>query len=359
MTNKEILQRRLYGQHIAAPALKRAADVVTRLGAMQAQDYSGALWAIGLRLPSSTRQDIEQAIAEQQIVRTWPMRGTLHFVAAKDIRWMLQLLTPRVIKSCAARYRRLELEDATFERSRQLFINALQGDKQLTRSAMFRLLEAAGIAAAGQRGIHILCRLCQEGLLCFGAHLGKEPSFALLDEWVPQVPDQTREASLAALTWRYFSSHGPATIEDFAWWSGLTKADVRAGLAMNTKTLVSLVRAGKNYWLDGCATAYNSSASNAYLLPGFDEYMLGYTDRSIALDTLHSQKVVPGNNGMFLPTTVIDGKIEGLWKRVTTSKKIVITLAPFTSLSQADIHALQQQGQRYGEFMGSETTMQA
>src|SRR5207237_2162453 len=193
--------------------------------------YPGALWAVGLRTRDATEAAIEQAIAERTIVRTWPMRGTLHFVAPEDARWMLQLLTPRVVAANARRvYQQSNLDDATFARSKDLFVDALQGGKQLPRPSLYKVLEAAGISVAGQRGLFILQRLSSEGLICFAARQGKQPTFALLDEWVPISLSKTpaRDQALAELALRYFTSHGPATVQDFAWWSGLPAADASA-----------------------------------------------------------------------------------------------------------------------------------
>ena len=180
-----IARQRLANQQIADPTLTRPADVVAWLGAMQAQDYLGALWAIGLRLPGAREATVEQALADRSIVRTWPMRGTLHFVAAADARWMLALLAPRTMAQAAGRFRQLGLDDDAFALSRDACIAALQGGRQLTRAALYQVVEAAHVSTAGQRGIHILWRLAHEQLICFGARAGKQQTFALLDEWAP------------------------------------------------------------------------------------------------------------------------------------------------------------------------------
>ena len=222
---------RLVNQGIACPTFAQPGAVVDWLGALQAQDYDGALWSIGLRMVSATKPSVEQALAERTIVRTWPMRGRLHFVAARDARWLLALLTPRVIAQTAGRYRQLELNEAIFARSKEVFAKALQGGKQLTREALQQLLEQTGIATTGQRGYHILVRAAQDGLICFGVPRGKQQTFALLDEWVPPAPSLAGDAALAELTRRYFVSHGPATVQDLMRWAGLTAAEAKTGLA--------------------------------------------------------------------------------------------------------------------------------
>ena len=197
MTGFDLTRQRLYSQSIAPAVLEKPGDVVKRLGAVQAQDYLGALWAIGLRMKAATEKTIEQAICDRKIIRTWPMRGTLHFVAPEDVRWMLALLTPRIITNAARRHRQLELDAATFARSEILFTKALQGGRQLTRPEMMDVLEQDGISTAGQRGYHILWRAAQTGLICFGPRRGKQDTFLLLDDWLPDGKALSRDKSLA------------------------------------------------------------------------------------------------------------------------------------------------------------------
>lgn len=352
MTNEDIARLRLFNQQIARTRFKAPDQVVSWLGALQAQDYAGVKWSIGLRLPDATDADIEQAIAAKTIIRTWPMRGTLHFVEASDVRWMLALLTPRIIAGSAARYRQLELDEIVFARSKELFAKALQGGKQLTREEMYQLLERNNISAAGQRGYHILARSAQDGLICFGPPDDKQQTFTLLDEWVPKTKKLARDEALAELTQRYFTGHGPATLQDFAGWAGLTVTDVRAGLDMVKSHLRQETVNGQAYWMPQEMPAIEDDSPDIYLLPGFDEYMLGYKDRSAVLDAIHAQKIVPGNNGMFSPTLVIDGMVAGTWKRTLKKDTVVITISPFTSLSQAHSHAISAAVEPYGRFVG-------
>jgi hypothetical protein len=353
MTPQDIAQSRLYQQQIASTKFKAPGQVVAWLGALQAQDFAGAKWSIGLRLPEATEAGIEQAIAAKTIVRTWPMRGTLHFVAAEDARWMLKLLTPRIIAQTAGRHRQLELDEATFARSKELFAQALQGGQQLTRDEMQQLLEGANISTAGQRGYHILVRSAQDGLICFGVPSGKQQTFTLLDEWTPATKSLERDEALAELAKRYFMSHGPATIQDLAWWSGLTLTDARAGLEQVKSKLSQETVNGQTYWLSPDMPVIEADSPTAYLLPGFDEYMLGYTDRSAIVEAIHAQKIVPGKNGVFNPTIVIDGKVMGTWKRTVKKDTVTITLSPFASFSQAQNRAIGVAAEHYGRFVGT------
>src|SRR5262245_36817272 len=238
MTISDIARLRLHNQRISAAAFRRPADAVAWLGAVQAQDYLGALWAVGLRLRNAVEADIEQALADRKIIRTWPMRGTLHFVAAADARWMLELLTPRIVANNSQRLiRDFNLDESAFARIKDLVARALQGGKQLARNEMYKMLEAGGVSAVGQCGRHILWRLAQDGLICFGAREGRQQTFALLDEWAPKAKRMPRDEALSEITKRYFTSRGPATLQDFMWWSGLTKADASAGLEMAKRSL--------------------------------------------------------------------------------------------------------------------------
>ena len=350
MTPREIARHRLANLRIATSTARNPADVVTALGAMQAQDYSGALWAIGLRLANATQADVERAIAARTIVRTWPMRGTLHFVPAADVRWMLELLTPRILAGSAKRQLALELDAAVFARCRTVFLRELQGGRQLTREAMLASLEQAGIPAGPQRGYHILWRLAQEQLLCFAGRDGKQPTFALLDEWVPAGRRLSRDEALAELARRYFTSHGPATLPDFVWWSGLKVTDARAAIDFVASELAAEAIDGKIHWLPPSSTP--ATPGHAELLPGFDEYLLGYQERRAVLDPAHAEKIVPGGNGVFRPMLVLDGRVVGVWKSTLRKASVAIAPTPFKTLNPTETRAFGRAAARYGEFLG-------
>lgn len=355
MTSAAIARQRLASQQIARPAFATPGEVVAHLGAMQAQDYPGALWSVGLRLPEAagaTEADVERALAERSIVRTWPMRGTLHFVAAADVRWMVELLAPRVLERAAARRAQLELDKATLAAAARTFEAALAGGRQLTRQAMCDLLNAHGISPAGQRGYHVLAHLAQTGLLCFGAAEGKQQTFALLEEWVPGAARLPRDEALAALAQRYFAGHGPATVHDFVWWSGLTVTEARAGLAAAAGELLCEKVGGREYWAGQAQpAAAATSAPDMHLLPGFDEYLLGYTDRSAALDPAHAARVHPGGNGVFRATLVSGGQVVGLWRRTPKAKAVTVALEPFAALGEAEQRAAVRAAERYGRYL--------
>lgn len=351
MNSREIANLRLRSQRVAGERFETPAEVVSWLGAVQAQDYLGALWALGVRMREATEAAVERAIEERTVVRTWPMRGTLHFVAPADVRWMLALLAPRVVSATRGRHRQLGLDEATFDRSREVFASALRGGKRLTRDAMLQTLEAAGISTAGQRGIHILGRLAQDGLLCFAARQGKQQTFALLEEWVPPARPLEREEALGELARRYFTSHGPATVHDFTWWAGLTVADARLGLELAGPHLERVEAEGRTYWMAPVEPAQPA----VYLLPPFDEYTIAYKDRGAVLQ--RAQGKIFSVNGIFYPTVAIDGQVVGTWKRTFRKGSVVIALEPFTSLTKKERQSIAAAAERYAAFLGLPATL--
>jgi len=352
MNRSSIARYRLYNQRIAGKQFERASDIVGWLGAVQAQDFLGSLWAIGLRTTKATEADIEKAVAERTIVRTWPMRGTLHFVAAKDVRWMLELLTPRIV---AGReqwlYKQMGLDEEVFTRSKKIFVDALQGGRQLKRTAMYELLEGERISTAGGRGLHLLSWLAHDGFLCFGSREGKQPTFALLEEWAPTAKAMKRDESLAELAKRYFTSHGPATVRDFVWWSGLTVADARAALEMARSHLASDTFGDQTYWLASSLPDAKEPTAPAYLLPAFDEYTVAYKDRSAVLDPVYTRQVNSGN-GILSPLIVIEGQVVGTWKREIRKDGVVITANFFEKPKKSQIRAVAEATAHYSRFIG-------
>jgi hypothetical protein len=351
MTTDELTRLRLYNQRISHNPLQTPEEVVSWLCAMQAQDYTGAKWSIGLRLPGMTDTDIEDAIARKAIVRTWPMRGTLHFVAADDVRWISKLLTPRIISGAAGRHRQLELDEYTLSKSHEVLAKALEGGKQLMRSEVYSTLIDNGISSEGQRGIHIINYLAQKQILCHGPHKGKQPTYVLLDEWVPVSKKIDGDEALAELALRYFNSHGPATVHDFIWWSGLKVSDAKKSLDLVANSLEKLEVNGKIFWSNVNHPNIEAVASS-FLLPGFDEYILGYADRSLILDAQHANKIVPGNNGMFMPTIVVNGKVIGLWKRTIKGDQVSIETLPFAKFSKVNMKSIMAEAKKFSKYLG-------
>lgn len=348
-----IAELRLNSQRLAGNPFEQPEEVVRWMGAMQAQDYGQAVWAIASRTTHASLAAVEQAIAAGKILRTWPQRGTIHFVPAENAKWMLDLSRERMLRGEKSRQDNLQLNEAGLEQSKQLFYEALRGGRRLSRPAILDLLEQHGISTAGQRGYHILYYAAMTGLICIGPTEEKQQTFALLDEWAPAARTLPREEALARLAASYFTSHGPATVQDFAWWAGQTMADARAGLAGARANLSSEKLDGKEYWFSSAAIP--AAASTLHLLAGYDEYLLGYTERSAIIDRPHFDMVVPGGNGVFRPIVVVDGRITAAWKRTVKKKGVEISVTPFTQAAHDAISqhsSLPAAAERYSQFAG-------
>lgn len=349
MNARELLQWRLHRHGIAAPRFERAAEVVAWMGAMQAQDYYGSLWAVGLRMRDAVEADIERAIADRSLIRTWPMRGTLHLVAADDARWMLQLTAVRTISGNATRLARdYGLDDAALKRCRKIVEKTLR-DGAVLRGDLYAAFEKAGIATSGQRGVNLTGRLAQEGLICCGPRVGKQPTFVLFDAWVPATPAKSREEALAELTWRYFNARGPATAQDFSWWSGLTVKDALAGLAMNADRLSQVHFDGRPHWhaRDDAPTP----EKRLFLLPPFDEYLVSYKDRAAAVDPASNRQVI-GINGLVNASVVIDGRVAALWKRALNKGGATLALQELRALRKGEVTQIRKIARDYARFLG-------
>ncbi len=356
MTNSDIRQHRLCNQGIHTVRSETPRDVVARLGAVQAQDFPGALWSIGLRLPGCTIDEIERAIAEKAIVRSWSLRGTLHIVAAEDLEWILALTAPRIIARSARRYRELNLDEEIFAKSDNVLSRALRGGRQLMRAEVNDALREAGINPDGQRSYHILNRLGLERRICFGSMRGRQHTFVLFDEWQPRSRELTHDEALAELALRYFSSRGPATLQDFVWWSGLTVRDARTAIAAVEAELNEISINEKRYLGPPGTSPPLKNRPSIDLLPGFDEYLLGYKDRTAAIDTAHAKKVA-SSNGMFRPTILVEGRVVGLWKSTFQKDALHVTLKPFRQLSDHLFASANAVAARYAHFLKHECTV--
>ncbi len=351
MTSLEIVRRRLRNQHITEATFKKPQDVVQWLGAVQAQDYPGAKWAVAQRAQGVTDGALDRALAEGTILRTHVMRPTWHFVAPADIRWMLNLTAPRVHAVNAYYYRKLELDDATFRRSNAALTKALQGGNQLTREELRGVLRQTGVATDGElRMSYIMMRAELDGIACSGARRGKQFTYMLLDERAPQARTFDRDEALAELSKRYFTSRGPATVKDFVWWSGLTTADAKAGIEMVRSQFNCEIVDDQTYWFpDNAPTASNASPI-AYLLSTYDEYLIGYKDRSAYIAAEHAEKIVSGDT--YTSTIVLNGRVVGVWKRTIKKGTVVIETIFFTTLKKAEKQSVAVAAQQYGAFLG-------
>jgi hypothetical protein len=328
------------------------AGVVAWFGAMQAQDLGSAEWSLGVRLPGFTAADVRAALERREALRTWPMRGTVHLVPARDARWMLELTGVRALAGAAARRATLGLTEELADRAVDALATALAGGRR-TRSECMEVLAAAGIPAAGQFGYHVLWYASQRGVTCIAPNVGTEQTFALLDEWAPDQYRPDRDEALATLAVRYFRSHGPTTRQDLAGWTGLTAADCKRGIAAAGDALATVRVDGREMLLDpALLDAPRAPAAGLLALPGFDEYLLGYKDRALMVDTAHKQAIIPGGNGVFQSTVVRDGRVVGTWKRSLGARKVVVRVRPLVDLGAAERPRVEQALTPYGRFHG-------
>jgi hypothetical protein len=357
MTSVKIVDSRLINQQLAQHVFTRAGDVVAWLGMVQAQDYPAAKWALGLRLSGATDAGIEQALTDRTIVRTWACRGTLQLIAPADVRWLVELVAPRVIAMYAAYYRKLELDGNVLKASHNVMVQALQGGNALTRKELAAALQARDIPTDKGRLGFLLLRAAVDRLICQGPRRGKQFTFVLLDEWVPATKSMERPAALAELTRRYFASHGPATAQDFAWWAGLTLADARAGLSMVGGQLRREELDGQTYWMPQTMPAVTKKAKAIYLLPDYDEYTVGYQDRSAMLDADVMEQLGEVRGSVLNPVIVLNGKVIGMWKRTFEKNGVVIAARLLRSPSKSEERALEMAVERYGAFLGTSATL--
>jgi hypothetical protein len=336
---------------VAAPAT--VGDVVTHLGAMQAQDNASGLWSLGLRLPGSTLADVTAALEEPQALRTWPMRGTVHLVPARDVHWMLACTGTRALAGAATRRATIGLPDDVAERAVETIAESLSGGRRLSRGALLDELRAAGLPIEGQLGYHVLWYASQRGVSVIAPDVDGEQTFVLLDDWVPDPVRLDGDEALAVLATRYFRGHGPTTRKDFAGWTGLTVAECRRGIAAAGDAIAAVTYEGVEMYadpalLDAHAEIPHDAAVHA--LPGFDEYLLGFKDRSLMLDPGQFHAVVPGGNGMFRSTFVRDGRVLGTWTRTTKGKRGVVTATPLVRLTNRDRTAVEVSLQPWAAF---------
>ncbi len=351
-----LITRRLHNQKLVRSTLRNPADVVAWLGAVQAQDYPGAKWALGQRTRGVTDADVERAYDDGAILRTHVMRPTWHFVAPADIRWMLALTAPRVMAVMAPYDRKLDLDTALFSRAHAVLMRALQGGIVLTRTELASALARAKIVAHGQRLGHLMLRAELDAVVCSGPMRGKQFTYALLEERVPPAARVSREDALAELTKRYFTSHGPATVRDFAWWSGLTMRDVRAGIEMTRPALVHESMDGLTYWLVPSNVAVRRPTQPfAYLLPNYDEYGIAYKDRDAFIDRPLPEPTAGATE--FPHLVIVNGKWVGSWKRTVATKAAGVELRLRRKLKTDELAKIAVEADRYGKFLKRPVTL--
>lgn len=351
MTNHDITNDRLYNQQLSSSKFKRPEEIVKYMCAMQAQDYKGAKWSVGLRVSGITDHDIEKVIAEKKIVRTWSQRGTLHFINSEDLRWIISLTSERCINSSKRRYKELELDDKTLFISNDIFAKALSQNDELSRTDLLNLVEQNGISTAGQRSAFMLQRASLDGIMCQIRTEKNVPYYVAVDGSIPDLVKFSREEALAEFALRYFVSRNPATLQDFVWWSGLKVTDARIGLEAIKHRFTKEVFFDNEYWIDSNSELNKTDMQNeVYLLPGFDEYLIAYKDRSASLNKKYMSRINSGG-GMLSPTIVINGSVVGTWQRKFVKEKAEIHVQPFSEFTETELQAILFTAQQFGQFI--------
>jgi hypothetical protein len=341
---------RLRNQKISDCDLSDPQSLVAHLGAVQAQDYAMSKWALGIRLPGATDATIEAALDAGDIVRTHVLRPTWHLVSGKDVRWMLALTGKHIKALSVGRDRDLGIDDALYNRTNDLIAKALQGGKQLTRAEVMQELEKGGVKTDSSRAVHFMMNAELDAIVCNGARRGKEMTYALMDEKIPKGLVMSREESLATLAQRYFSSHGPATLHDFQWWSGLPMSAARAGWEDIKSKLQSVDWEGKTYFFDKDSPAAGNDRESVIFLPAFDEYIVSYKNRNAVFDSQWQKEAIT-SNGIFKPVIVVNGQVTGIWKRTVQKNKVVVEPFFFDAKNTLPPEVTERAMQPFGAFL--------
>ena len=348
MNRAALVSRRLHNQKLSAPDFRKPVEVVRWFGAVQSQDFEAAKWALALRMRSATNAAIEEAFNRGTILRTHVLRPTWHFVARDDIRWLLELTAPRVDLRSGPGYRTSELDNTVFKRSHKVLERALRDGKYLSRAELRRKLNEAGVEANDTvRMGHILIRAELDRLVCSGPRIGKQLTYALFEERVSATKTIDRDEALARLTRLYFRSHGPATLQDFVWWSGLTTADAKRGMELVERSVEKETIGEKVYWSIRSNEALGRSSCPVHLLPVFDEYFVAYKDREIVFGPPDGTT----SGDTLGPAIVINGVAAGIWKRTNDKKSIEVKFT--RALQKVERVVVEQAVARYAEFLGS------
>ena len=350
MKLSQIPNLRLASQQIINSKLKSPEEVVSYLGAVQSQDYSGAKWALGLRIPNSTDAQIDKAFNEGKLLRTHILRPTWHFVSPENIRWMLELSKPQVNRMMKYYEKQLELDEDLYKKTWSIFETALKGRNFLTREELGIELKKKGISAKGQRLAHIIFYSELDGLICSGPRKGKQFTYALIDDVAPKAKIFPRDESLSKLAKIFFETRGPATIKDFSKWSNLTQIDAKKGLDEIKSKLQSETIEGRLYWFSSTKIPANYKLPTTLLLPNYDEFISSYSDHSIIITEETRSNLEKIGNAVFWNHMVLNGNIVGSWRRIFKTKIVEIELAPLIKLSKEESDAFKKQAENFGEF---------
>lgn len=346
------IARRLRAQRLSAPMPPDPAAVVAWFGAVQAQDYPGAKWALALRSPELTDAQLDRALADGTIVRTHGPRPTWHFIAPADIRWVLTAVAPRVQLRSRTMYTTYEIDAALMARARRIVEKALAGGRFLTRLALGKALAARGIDASGIRLGLIMFVLELDQVVCSGPRQGKQFTYALFDERVRGALVLSPEEARTALAERYVASHGPVTVNDFVWWSGLTVGEAkRAFAAVSPALRTERIDEQVYYSAPTAPKATRRDVPPVHLLPNYDEYFIAYKDRK-PTSALLPPSAPADPMDSYAHLLCVDGRFGGFWRRTVGARAVAVQLLPYRTLTPAHVAAAEDAAGRYAAFLG-------
>ena len=355
----EIARRRLRNSKLTDPPFTAAEEVVRWHGAMQSQDYGPAKWAVGQRTLGLVDQDLEEALAKGLILRTHVLRPTWHFVAGDDIRWLLELTGPRVHAQTAARFRELQLDARTLDRSETAIAGALKGDNHLTRSEIGGILDRAGIDRSGQRLPWILMHCELNATICSGVIRGKQQTYALLDERATSPRRFDRDEALVELTRRYLTSHGPATIQDLRWWSSITVADIKKAIDMLGSEVQNETIDGLTLWSITSDSTRPPVTRGVHLLQSYDEVVVGYTESRYLGDPLKAAaRAAWGDRSLPFAVALVNGAVAGHWRRTIKTRTVNVEILTYKRPNPSELRALKSAAADFGRFLEREVTVE-
>ncbi|MGH2794974.1 MAG: winged helix DNA-binding domain-containing protein [Actinomycetota bacterium] len=345
-----LARRRQQNLLLTGKPLDSAEEVVRWLGAVQSQDFGAAKWSVAQRTRRLTDAAFDEAFNAGSILRTHVLRPTWHFVLPEDIGWLLELTGPRVRRQMGSYDRKLGLDAAETKRCTALIVKTLRRAGRQTRQELRAMLENAGVEAQGQRLNHIMLNAELTGAICSGGVLGKQQTYALLEERAPNTRSLSPDEALAELTVRFFTSHGPATPKDFRWWSTLPLADIKRGLEMVGAALEHETVEGVTYWFSPRTVARKPRAPRVHLLQPYDEYIVGYTESRRLLDI--SGVAHTWFPDVFGGALALDGQIVGHYRRTVGKDSVVVDASLFRRFDAAQKKELRAEVDRLGAFLG-------
>lgn len=347
---------RMTSQQLLRPRFDRPKDLVAWMGAIQAQEYTMAKWAIGVRLQSGTLRAVEEALAKGEIIRTHLLRPTWHFVTAEDLPWIQQLCGPRIRAAYQSYARNLGITEELYLTCNRLIEQLIREKGHLTKLEIGTGLAEKGISFMPPHLNCFLFRAETDAIVCSGIDKNNKATYALWDERIPSTPPVTKEEALAKLATRYFQSHSPATLQDFTWWSGLSVTEARQAIGcIEDELMLEPFGSASFYIHKSCRSTYSDtpSASNAvfHFLPSYDEYLISYKDRSMAIDPVHYPKAF-NRYGLFYPVILYKGQIVGNWNKAVKKGTVTVQTSFFQEKLRIPVALVKAAEHRYKTFIG-------